>query len=66
MWKYKSERMVCDCYDLRVKDIEQCVKNGVKSFDELVAKTRIGVLCSACTQDAKDIFGYFKDGHIVK
>lgn len=66
MWKYNSNRMVCDCYKLYVKDIEGYVKNGVATFDELVDKTKVGVLCSACTKDAMDIFEYFKNKDIVK
>lgn len=63
---YKKDRMVCGCYDIRAGHIEEYVLNGVQSFDELVRKTRIGVLCSACTKDAMQVFDYYREKYIVK
>lgn len=51
----KPERIVCDCYGITVDDIRNEIKKGNCSFEAMVACIRLGVLCSACIEDAKSV-----------
>ena len=51
----KPDRMVCDCYNIKVSDIMEEMKKGNKTFDSMVSSIRLGVLCSACIEDSKKV-----------
>lgn len=51
----KPERMVCDCYKLKVSDLQAEIERGNNTFEAMVSSIRLGVLCSACIEDAKRV-----------
>ena len=55
-----ENRMVCECYDIRVKDIKKAVENGEDTFEKLERSMRLGVLCGACVKDAKKVIDEIK------
>jgi bacterioferritin-associated ferredoxin len=61
-----KDRMVCDCYGIKVSDIERYIESGLDSFEKIQDKTRIGVLCSACINDAKNVIDSIKEGNVHK
>ncbi len=50
-----EERMVCECYDIRVKDIKKAMLDGMDTFEKMESGMRLGVLCGACVTDAKKV-----------
>ena len=50
-----EERMVCECYGIRVKDIKQAMLDGNDTFEKMERSMRLGVLCGACVSDAKKV-----------
>lgn len=51
----RSDRIVCDCYKIRVDDIKKEILAGRTSVDEMAASIRLGVLCSACIGDCQRV-----------
>ena len=50
-----ENRMVCECYDIRVKDIKKAIENGLDTFEKMEKAMKLGVLCGACVNDAKKV-----------
>ena len=50
-----EERMVCECYGIRVKDIKQAILDGNDTFEKMESSMRLGVLCGACVSDEKKV-----------
>lgn len=48
-------RVVCDCYGITVKDIEDAINKGAICFEDLESSMHLGVLCGACIGDAKKV-----------
>ena len=55
-----ENRMVCECYGIRVDDIKAAIQNGDDSFEKLERKMRLGVMCGACVRDAKEVIEVLK------
>ena len=56
-----DERMVCECYDIRVKDLKNAIENGDDTFEKMERSMRLGVLCGACVRDAVKIIKEIKN-----
>lgn len=56
-----KNRLICQCYNIYTKDIEEEIKNGTGTYKDLVDKTRIGIMCSACCRDAENVFNTLKE-----
>ncbi len=48
-----ENKMVCECYNIRVKDIKKAIAEGCDTFEKMERSMRLGVLCGACVNDAK-------------
>lgn len=48
--------IVCVCHRVSDRQIEQEVRSGCGSFDDLQADLRVGTACGACTDCARDTF----------
>lgn len=46
---------VCTCIGVTDKDIEDAVKNGVRTFEELQNRTKIGTGCGGCKEEAEEL-----------
>lgn len=46
---------ICTCMGVSDKDIEAAVKAGVKTFEELQQRTKIGTGCGGCKSDAEEL-----------
>lgn len=57
-----KDRIVCDCYNIRISDIEKYIESGIDTFEKMQNETRIGVLCSACIKDAEKVIDDIKKG----
>lgn len=51
----RDDRIICDCLQVSVGDIEEAVKAGVKTFEALQARTKIGTSCGECGVEAKEV-----------
>ena len=47
--------VVCTCLDITYGDIEDAVKNGAKSFEEVQEKTEVGTVCGACVDSVEEM-----------
>ncbi len=46
---------VCNCMSVTAGDIEDAIKNGAKSFEEVQEKTQVGTGCGGCEDSAKEL-----------
>ena len=47
---------VCLCNCVRDRDLRQAAEAGVRSFEELQARTRVATGCGRCEAMARDVF----------
>lgn len=67
--KIKEEadaRIVCHCLDVTEEDIKMEVLEGIKDFETLQQRTKVGTGCGKCVEEVKEIFNtyiakYYKD-----
>jgi len=62
----EKDRIVCNCLDVSENDIKMEVLEGVKDFNTLQERTKIGTGCGKCIEEAKKILKqyvekYYKD-----
>jgi nitrogen fixation NifU-like protein len=55
--KIKKEKatIVCQCMNVTDKDIEQAVKDGAHTYEELQYRTKLGTVCGQCKEKAEDL-----------
>ncbi len=46
----EEAEIVCSCMNVTDKDIEKAVKDGVRTYEELQHKTKIGTVCGECKE----------------
>jgi NAD(P)H-nitrite reductase len=46
--KMDNNKVVCGCYKVTVQDLNNAVKNGASSFEEVQAITKVGTGCGHC------------------
>ncbi len=51
----EEAKVICKCQNVTDKDIENFVKEGGKTFEELQEKTKLGTVCGSCVEKAKDL-----------
>lgn len=51
--------IVCECMHVSAGDIENAVKGGVTSFEEVQSLTRAGTCCGKCADRAKGLVAQF-------
>jgi bacterioferritin-associated ferredoxin len=47
---------VCLCNCVRDHDLRQAAASGVRSFEELQARTRVSTSCGTCETMAREVF----------
>jgi bacterioferritin-associated ferredoxin len=47
---------VCVCNCIRDRDLKQAAADGVRSFEELQARTRVSTNCGRCETMAREVF----------
>jgi nitrogen fixation protein NifU and related proteins len=52
--KQEEARIICQCMNVTDKDIDEAVKNGARTFDELQYQTKISTVCGQCRGDAEE------------
>ena len=50
-----TQRVVCECMNVSLDEIEELVQAGVRDFDTLQERTKLGTGCGECIPDAKRI-----------
>lgn len=53
--KIGDNKVVCGCFNVTVKDLEDAVKNGAGSFEEVQALTKVGTGCGKCISSNKEL-----------
>ena len=58
---FKGEEavVICTCLGITDKDIEQAVKDGARTWDQLQAATKIGTDCGTCKPRAEELLHEF-------
>ena len=51
----EEAKVICKCQNVTDKDIENFVREGGKTFEELQEKTKLGTVCGSCIDKAKDL-----------
>ncbi len=64
--KNKETRIVCECLGVTEEDVKMEVLEGVKTFETLQARTKVGTGCGKCIPEVKDLLDnyvkkYYKD-----
>ena len=55
----EEARVVCHCKNITDRDIENFVKEGGKTIEELSEKTGLGTVCGGCVEETKELLhGY--------
>jgi nitrogen fixation NifU-like protein len=47
--------IVCQCMNVTDKDIEQAVKDGAHTYEELQYRTKLGTVCGQCRNKAEEL-----------
>jgi bacterioferritin-associated ferredoxin len=53
---HPSAMYVCLCHCVRDRDLRQAAASGVRSFEELQARTRVSTNCGRCETMAREVF----------
>lgn len=51
--KIDENPVVCGCFKVTVQDLNNAIKNGAKSFEEVQAVTKVGTGCGKCVESNK-------------
>lgn len=58
-FKGEDAVVICNCLNITDKDIEQAVKDGARSWEQLQAATKIGTVCGGCKGRAEELLHGF-------
>ncbi len=53
--KAENNKIVCGCFKVTQQDLENAIKNGANSFEEVQAITKVGTGCGRCVNGNKDL-----------
>ncbi len=53
--KIEENSIVCGCFKVRVQDLNDAIKNGAKSFEEVQAITKVGTGCGHCVESNREL-----------
>jgi NifU-like protein len=55
LFKEEDAVVICTCLNITNKDIEQAVRDGAETWEDLQAKTKIGTVCGGCKGKALEL-----------
>lgn len=53
--KMDKNEVVCNCFNVTVKDIIDAIENGAKSFEDVQEVTNAGNGCGGCVDNVKGL-----------
>lgn len=53
--KLSDNSTVCGCLQVTVQDIDEAIKNGAKSFEEVQEITQVGTGCGQCVESNREL-----------
>jgi NAD(P)H-nitrite reductase large subunit len=53
--KIDENPIVCGCFKVTVQDINNAIKNGAKSFEDVQAATKVGTGCGNCVESNREL-----------
>ena len=53
--KKEAAKIICQCMNVTDKDIEEAVKNGAHTYEELQYRTKLGTVCGQCRSKAEEL-----------
>lgn len=53
--KLSDNSIVCGCLQVTVSDIDEAIKNGAKSFEEVQEITQVGTGCGQCVESNREL-----------
>ena len=51
--KVDNNKVVCGCFKVTEQDLNNAIKKGAKSFEEVQAATKVGTGCGKCVESNK-------------
>ena len=54
-FKAHTAKIICECKEVTDQDIEDQVKRGVSTYEELQEKTEIGTVCGKCKEKTLEL-----------
>ncbi len=51
----QSDEIICHCNEITRGQIEEAVRGGLKTLDEVMEATDAGTVCGSCQDDIEDI-----------
>jgi NifU-like protein len=64
--KNAESRIVCHCLDVTEEDIKMEVLEGVKDFDSLQKRTKVGTGCGKCIDEVKSLLNVYIEKYYGK
>ncbi len=61
--KKEDSRIVCKCMNITNLDIERAVLDGADTYLQLQEKTKIGIVCGQCEEEATRLLEEYKEKH---
>ena len=49
----ENNKIVCGCFNVTEQDLNNAIKNGAKTFEEVQAVTKVGTGCGRCVESNK-------------
>lgn len=54
----EDTKVICRCKKVYFEDIENAIKEGASSFEEVQEKTKISTGCGRCSKQAEEITSF--------
>lgn len=51
----QPDEVICHCQGITRGQIEEAVRGGLKTFDEVAEATEAGTICGSCQDDIEEI-----------
>jgi len=53
--KMENNKVVCGCFNVTLQDLNNSIKNGANSFEEVQVATKVGTACGKCVHSNKKL-----------
>ncbi len=50
-----DNQVVCNCFNVTVKDIKNAIESGAKTYEEVQEITSVGTGCGGCADTSEDL-----------
>lgn len=51
----KKDTVLCPCFGVTVVDVENAIKDGAKTFEDVQNRTNLGMGCGMCNEHNQEV-----------